>query len=224
MQSTDRAEDELIQKPLHAYNEKKREKKRVDITKLAQEYKVPYQRLQHRIMDQDSKSTREYVNAVEDYSINSDFTRQSLSGGLVYNYTLPDNYIFQRVEQGITIEQAVPEQGEFNREAERAAAEQAEQEGIQRETVEREAAAQAERDGVGQEIEERAPVECIEQELVKKTEEQAERDRLTEGAAGRAATERVEQERAHRVAEATIRAEQEPVRTGHSAGTVHKPH
>jgi hypothetical protein len=72
MQSTYKAEEELIQKAVHAYNEQKREKKRANMTKLAQDYKVPYQRLRRRILRTDSKSTRKRTNQCLDptqYSI-----------------------------------------------------------------------------------------------------------------------------------------------------------
>jgi hypothetical protein len=62
MQSTYKAEEELIQKAVHAYNEQKHEKERVNMTKLAQGYKVPYQRLRRRILGTDSKSTRRRTN------------------------------------------------------------------------------------------------------------------------------------------------------------------
>jgi hypothetical protein len=68
MQSTYKAEEELIQKAVHAYNGQKHEKKGVNMTKLAQDYKVPYQRLRRRILGTDSKSTRKRTNQCLDPS------------------------------------------------------------------------------------------------------------------------------------------------------------
>ena len=62
MESTYKAEEELIQKAVHAYNEEKCIEKRVNIAKLAREHGVSYPRLRRRIAGRASKTTRGHPN------------------------------------------------------------------------------------------------------------------------------------------------------------------
>ncbi|KNG82051.1 hypothetical protein ANOM_010733 [Aspergillus nomiae NRRL 13137] len=62
MESTYKAEEELIQKAVHTYNEEKCVEKRVNIAKLAREQGVSYPRLRRRIAGRACKTTREHPN------------------------------------------------------------------------------------------------------------------------------------------------------------------
>ncbi|KAE8391570.1 hypothetical protein BDV23DRAFT_182385 [Aspergillus alliaceus] len=98
----------------------------------------------------------------------------------------------QGVEEDATMEQAGPERGEFDREAERAAAEQAEQERAQNEVEEH-----VEQERLTREAEEQTERE----RLARVAAEQAEQERIQREAEERAAVEQAERQRLAREAE-----------------------